>query len=61
MLVAKAYTEDSIWRNRGMFLRGHDAIVDFLTKKWEKEKKYRLRKELVRTHRALRSAGVRVF
>ncbi|KAF2083591.1 DUF1348-domain-containing protein [Saccharata proteae CBS 121410] len=43
---AKAYTEDSIWRNRSTFLQGHDAIVDFLTKKWEKEKNYRLRKEL---------------
>jgi len=43
---AKAYTEDSIWRNRDQFLRGHEAIVAFLTKKWEKEKSYKLRKEL---------------
>lgn len=46
--VVKAYTEDSVWRNRSSFLKGHEQIVDFLTKKWQKEKSYRLRKELVR-------------
>lgn len=45
--VVKAYTEDSIWRNRSSFIKGHEQIVDFLTKKWQKEKSYRLRKELV--------------
>ncbi|CAD6572217.1 MAG: hypothetical protein ASARMPRED_005193 [Alectoria sarmentosa] len=44
--VAQAYTPTSIWRNRGTFLRGHAEIQDFLTKKWGKEKEYRLRKEL---------------
>jgi len=44
--VKNAYTENSIWRNRDTFLKGHDAIVDFLTKKWAKENGYRLRKEL---------------
>jgi nuclear transport factor 2 (NTF2) superfamily protein len=44
--IAKAYTPDSIWRNRDTFLTGHDEIVDFLTKKWQKEINYRLRKEL---------------
>ncbi|KAI4518548.1 DUF1348-domain-containing protein [Schizophyllum commune Loenen D] len=44
--VAKAYTPDSVWRNRDQFFTGHDAIVDFLTKKWEKENGYVLRKEL---------------
>ncbi|TRM60593.1 hypothetical protein BD626DRAFT_504588 [Schizophyllum amplum] len=44
--VAKAYTEDSIWRNRDQFFTGHDGIIDFLTKKWEKESGYVLRKEL---------------
>jgi nuclear transport factor 2 (NTF2) superfamily protein len=44
--VKNAYTENSIWRNRDTFLTGHDAIVDFLTKKWAKENGYRLRKEL---------------
>lgn len=44
--IAQAYTPDSIWRNRSSFLAGTAAIEDFLTKKWEKEKSYRLRKEL---------------
>jgi len=44
--VSKAYTPDSIWRNRDCFLQGTDAIVAFLTNKWEKEQGYRLRKEL---------------
>lgn len=44
--MTKAYTEDSIWRNRSTFLKGHAEIEAFLTKKWEKEKNYRLRKEL---------------
>ena len=44
--VAKAYTPDSIWRNRSQFFRGHDAIVAFLEAKWKKELNYRLRKEL---------------
>ncbi|KAK9420913.1 hypothetical protein SUNI508_01004 [Seiridium unicorne] len=44
--VKLSYTEDSIWRNRDQFFTGRDAIADFLTKKWEKEDGYRLRKEL---------------
>ena len=44
--VKVAYTPDSIWRNRDVFLQGRDEIVDFLTEKWAKEKGYRLRKEL---------------
>ena len=44
--ISPAYTPDSIWRNRGSFLSGATAIEEFLTKKWEKEKNYRLRKEL---------------
>lgn len=48
--VAQAYTPTSIWRNRSTFLRGHAEIEDFLTKKWEKEKGYRLRKELFALH-----------
>ncbi|GJJ09632.1 hypothetical protein Clacol_003856 [Clathrus columnatus] len=44
--VVLAYTEDSIWRNRDLFLRGHDQIKEFLVKKWQKEKQYKLRKEL---------------
>lgn len=44
--IAKAYTTDSIWRNRSSFVVGSAAIEEFLAKKWEKEKSYRLRKEL---------------
>ncbi|KAF2036308.1 DUF1348-domain-containing protein [Setomelanomma holmii] len=45
-VIAQAYTSDSIWRNRASFLVGTASIEDFLTKKWEKEKSYSLRKEL---------------
>lgn len=45
-IVALAYTEDSEWRNRGEFFKGREAIKEFLTRKWGKEKHYRLMKEL---------------
>jgi nuclear transport factor 2 (NTF2) superfamily protein len=48
--VALAYTLDSAWRNRAEFLRGRDAIVQFLTRKWNKELDYRLIKELWAFH-----------
>jgi nuclear transport factor 2 (NTF2) superfamily protein len=44
--VSLAYTEDSVWRNRDTFITGRDAIVAFLTAKWERELDYALRKEL---------------
>jgi nuclear transport factor 2 (NTF2) superfamily protein len=44
--VALAYTEDSEWRNRTEFLRGRDAIRDFLRRKWARELGYELNKEL---------------
>ena len=44
--VARAYTEDSKWRNRDEFFEGRDAIREFLTRKWSRELDYRLRKEL---------------
>ena len=44
--VALAYTEDSEWRNRSEFLRGRDAILAFLKRKWARELDYVLRKEL---------------
>ena len=43
--VSKAYTKDSEWRNRDTFINGRDEIVEFLTKKWEKELNYKLKKE----------------
>ncbi|KAF5129785.1 hypothetical protein E5D57_006116 [Metarhizium anisopliae] len=45
-VIKMAYTPDSIWRNRDQFLVGRDAIREFLSKKWDKEQGYRLRKEL---------------
>jgi nuclear transport factor 2 (NTF2) superfamily protein len=44
--VSLAYTADSRWRNRAEFLNGRDEIVEFLTRKWNKELDYRLIKEL---------------
>jgi len=44
--VALAYTPDSLWRNRGEFLQGRSAIEAFLTGKWQREREYRLIKEL---------------
>ena len=44
--VSLAYTVDSEWRNRTEFLRGRDDILAFLTRKWQNELDYRLKKEL---------------
>jgi uncharacterized protein len=45
-IVAQAYSENSIWRNRAEFFEGRQAIVDFLHRKWTRELDYRLIKEL---------------
>lgn len=44
--VSLAYTEDSRWRNRAEFPRGRADIVEFLTRKWNRELEYRLIKEV---------------
>jgi len=44
--VALAYSEDSVWRNRDEFFAGRQEIVAFLTRKWERELDYALRKNL---------------
>ncbi len=44
--VALAYSEDSIWRNRGEFVTGRDQIRAFLASKWSRELDYRLVKSL---------------
>ena len=44
--VSLVYTPDSQWRNRAEFIRGRDAIIAFLTRKWAGELDYRLIKEL---------------
>jgi len=48
--VALAYSEESQWRNRAEFLTGRAAIVQFLTRKWNRELDYRLIKELWAFH-----------
>lgn len=44
--VALAYTVDSRWRNRAEFPVGRAEIVEFLQRKWQREREYRLIKEL---------------
>jgi hypothetical protein len=44
--VSLAYTVDTNWRNRAEFVQGREAVVGFLTRKWNKELDYRLIKEL---------------
>ncbi len=43
--ISKAYSKDSEWRNRDLFVNGRKEIVDFLTQKWENELNYKLKKE----------------
>ncbi|CAM3846151.1 DUF1348 family protein [Xenorhabdus thuongxuanensis] len=44
--VSLVYTKDTLWRNRTEFVEGREAVVDFLTRKWNREIDYRLIKEL---------------
>ena len=44
--VSLAYTPDSVWRNRDEYVVGRDQIVEFLTRKWQRELDYALRKNL---------------
>lgn len=44
--VAAAYTPDTQWRNRDEHVQGRAEVVAFLTRKWERELDYRLRKNL---------------
>ncbi|MER2492722.1 DUF1348 family protein [Catenovulum sediminis] len=44
--VSMAYSPDSVWRNRAEFLKGRAEIQAFLTRKWEKELDYKLKKTL---------------
>jgi nuclear transport factor 2 (NTF2) superfamily protein len=45
-IIARACSEDSLWRNRDEFFTGREAIKAFLNRKWTKELHYRLLKEL---------------
>jgi uncharacterized protein len=44
--VSLAYTIDTEWRNRNLFINGRKEVKDFLIAKWEKELGYKLKKEL---------------
>ena len=44
--VSLAYTIDTQWRNRAEFPAGREAVVAFLARKWQRERDYRLIKEL---------------
>ena len=44
--IALAYTENSQWRNRSEFVQGRKAIAQLLTRKWQRELDYRLKKQL---------------
>jgi len=48
--VSLGYTVDSEWRNRDEHVVGRDAIVAFLTRKWQREHDYALRKGLWSFH-----------
>jgi uncharacterized protein len=48
--VSLGYTVDSEWRNRDEHLVGRDAIVILLTRKWQRELEYVLRKGLWSFH-----------
>jgi uncharacterized protein len=44
--VSLAYTVDTEWRNRHLFINGREEVKEFLTAKWAKELDYKLKKEL---------------
>ncbi|WP_295767818.1 nuclear transport factor 2 family protein [uncultured Mucilaginibacter sp.] len=44
--IAQAYTIDTEWRNRSQFVNGRAEVIKFLSRKWERELNYKLRKEL---------------
>ena len=44
--ISMAYSPDSKWRNRNLFIHGREEIVTFLTDKYAKELEYHLCKEI---------------
>jgi nuclear transport factor 2 (NTF2) superfamily protein len=48
--VSMAYTIDTEWRNRNEFVNGREQVQQFLTRKWERELDYKLKKELWSFH-----------
>lgn len=44
--IALAYSPDTEWRNRNLFIKGRAEVITFLKSKWEEELEYKLKKEL---------------
>lgn len=44
--ISLAYSENSEWRNRSEFINGRDEIIHFLSRKWQRELDYKLKKTL---------------
>lgn len=44
--ISLAYSKDTEWRNRSEFLQGREEVQQFLSRKWNKELDYKLKKEL---------------
>ena len=44
--VCLGYTTDTEWRNRNEFIKGREAVIKFLKRKWQRELDYKLKKEL---------------
>ena len=44
--IALAYTIDTEWRNRSVFISGRAEVIAFLRSKWQQELQYKLKKEL---------------
>lgn len=44
--IALAYSPDTAWRNRNLFINGREEVISFLDDKWKKELGYKLKKEL---------------
>lgn len=44
--IALAYSPDTEWRNRNMFITGREEVIAFLVEKWNTELNYKLKKEL---------------
>jgi len=44
--VSMAYSIDTEWRNRDLFINGREEVREFLSNKWATEQAYKLKKEL---------------
>lgn len=44
--ISLLYTLDTEWRDRTTLLRGREEIKTYLTRKWEKELSYKIKKEV---------------